>query len=431
MLSQAQPRPVWRSWLVLIVSGFGVLTALAGGAVMLTGGGIALMRMPAAELNTLSLFNLAWVTLFVGVLCAPAAVFSFMEIRAKPVLQNRRGWFLVASAGMLLWGGLVFLFAPVETSPQAWVFLPPLVLLTTILPLWWYLEIARRGTGPEPLARTWGVASFSLLITLPLIIALELVVLILAVVAGGAYLSTQPGFEQQMIGLQQLLADPNFDPLLVMDFFNGLLQRPVVIFGLLILVSGIIPLIEELFKPLAVWLYAGDRLTPAQGFLAGTISGACFALWENLTALSASGDGTGTAILVARVGTGLLHITTAGLVSWGMASFWEDRRRLGRLIGTYILAVVLHGLWNASGVISGVAPLLQFPLDAPSGLSQTLTNVGIGVLGTLVLVNLGLLLTMNANLRAARPAEVTERSSPAESSPEPEQASDQPNHLNR
>jgi len=425
MLLQAQPRPVWRSWLLLIVSGIGVATALAGGALMLAGGGIALMGMPAAELNTLSLFNLAWVTLFVGVLCAPAAVFSFLEIRAKPIRGSRRSWFLAASAGMLLWGALVFLFAPVETSPLAWLFLPPLVLLTTVLPLWWYLEIARRGSHPEPLARTWGVVSFSLLITLPLIIVLELVVLILAVVAGGVFLSTQPGFEQQMIVLQQFLSDPNTDPVLLMDFFNGLLQRPEVIFGVLVLVSGVIPLLEELFKPLAVWLYAGDRLTPAQGFLAGTISGACFALWENLTALSASGDGTGTAILVARVGTGLLHITTAGLVSWGMASFWGDRRRLGRLIGVYILAVILHGLWNASGVISGVAPLLQFPLDAPSGLSQTLTNVGIGVLGTLVLVNLGVLLTMNANLRAARAAETAEPGLPAESSPEPEREGDQ------
>ena len=55
----------------------------------------------------------------------------------------------------------------------------------------------------------------------------------------------------------------------------------------------------------------------AQGFVAGMLSGACFALYENLTALSAAGSGNGTTILLARVGTGLLHIVTAGMVGWG------------------------------------------------------------------------------------------------------------------
>jgi RsiW-degrading membrane proteinase PrsW (M82 family) len=164
----------------------------------------------------------------------------------------------------------------------------------------------------------------------------------------------------------------------------------------------VIPLIEELFKPLAMWLLAGDRLTPAQGFYAGMLSGACFALWENLTAISASGDGTGTAIVIARVGTGLLHIVNAGLVSWGMTSFWQSRRYLGRMIGMYILAVTLHGLWNASGVLTGVAPVLQIPVEA-APLTQAVETGGIVVLVLLVFALLGVLLFANARLRS-RPA---------------------------
>jgi hypothetical protein len=134
------------------------------------------------------------------------------------------------------------------------------------------------------------------------------------------------------------------------------------------------------------------------------LSGACFALWENLTALSAAGDGSGTTIVIARVGTGLLHIVTAGLVSWGMTSFWRSRRYWSRMVGMYILAVTMHGLWNASGVLTGVAPMLQFPVEA-APLTQAVETGGVVVLVLLVFVQLGLLLFANARLRS-KPAAV-------------------------
>ena len=405
MTSEPYAAPAWRSWLLLILSGGGALLSFIGAGLLFAGGSLGLASTSIPGIQAVTVFNLAWVVLLVGFLAIPSIVFSLLEIRGKPIRwQPKPKYFYLASAGLLVWGLLVFLFKPVETSSLAWLFLPPLVLAVTILPLWWYIETGRRGLSLPAPSQGWGVISFSLMVTVPVILFLELLVLGVVLLIAGAYISSQPEFAAQLSALQSMLANNNLDPQAVMDLFGGLMQRPGVIFGLLVLAAGVIPLIEELFKPLAVWLLAGDRLTPAQGFYVGMLSGACFALWENLTAISASGDGTGTSIVIARVGTGLLHIVNAGLVSWGMTSFWQSRRYLGRMIGMYILAVTLHGLWNASGVLTGVVPVLQIPVEA-APLGQAVETGGIVILILLVFALLGVLLFANARLRP-RPAVV-------------------------
>lgn len=402
MLSQVRAGPAWRSWTLLIISGGGALLSFISSGILLLVGGVSLLNVPEASVNAQMMFNLAWVMLFVGLLCLPAAVYAIFELRGKPVSgKSSRKLFLAASAGMLLWTLVVIFFEPVETSELAWLFLPPLVLLVAVLPLWWYVETGRRGFLPDSPAQTWGIASFSLVITLPVILTFELLLFGLLVVAGGVYLGMQPDFNQQLSLLERMTQDPNLDPQIFTDLIVGFLQKPGVIFGVLGVTAGIIPLLEELLKPLALWLFAVDRLTPREGFLAGMLSGACFALWENLTAISAAGDGSGTEILIARVGTGLLHIITTGMVGWGMTSFWQSRGYLWRMIGTYLLAVALHGLWNANSIISGYAPILQLPAESVQW-AQFIETGAIGILVTLIIVNFGLLLYANARLRKSQ-----------------------------
>jgi len=273
-----------------------------------------------------------------------------------------------------------------------------------VLPLWWYLEVGRRGFLPEPPARIWSIASFSLVVTLPVILVLEFILFAIIAVLVGIYLGFQPEFSQQFSMLERMLQDPNFNPQVLDDILMGYLQKPGTLFGVLVVVAWLLPIVEELFKPLAIWFFAGDRMTPRQGFVAGMVSGACFALWENLTAISAAGDGSGTEILIARVGTGLLHIINTGMVGWGMASFWQSRRYLWRMIGAFILAVTLHGLWNASSIISGFAPLLDVTVEAERWV-QVSGSVTLGMLVTLIIVNFTILLYANARLRKSQTSE--------------------------
>ena len=92
--------------------------------------------------------------------------------------------------------------------------------------------------------------------------------------------------------------------------FTGL---PGVIVTVLLYISVLVPAIEEIFKPIGVWLFARRLQSAAQGFALGALSGAGYALIETI---GVSGQQTGewASLLFSRIGTGLLHITTSALV---------------------------------------------------------------------------------------------------------------------
>jgi hypothetical protein len=146
-------------------------------------------------------------------------------------------------------------------------------------------------------------------------------------------------------------------------------------------------MIEEILKPLGVWFLAGQKLTPTQGFVFGILSGAGFGLFENLG--NTSSGGAAWAILAStRISTLLLHCFTAGLVGWALASAWSQRRYL-RLGISYILAVLVHGLWNGMAVLSAAASVQDLTnVTIPTSLKQlgSISDVGIVVLGALILV---------------------------------------------
>ncbi len=76
--------------------------------------------------------------------------------------------------------------------------------------------------------------------------------------------------------------------------------------------SVMIPMLEELVKPLAVWLFGNQISTPAQGFALGALCGASFALLETFGVSAQSDDWT--TLLLTRLGTDILHVTTAALM---------------------------------------------------------------------------------------------------------------------
>ncbi len=115
-----------------------------------------------------------------------------------------------------------------------------------------------------------------------------------------------------------------------------------------------VPIIEELVKPAIVWLLFRQELSPADGFVLGVLSGAGFALFENLT-LGATVD-SWLSIFVARIGTSAMHMFTSGLMGWAIVSA-KIQKRYAILLGSFALSVALHGLWNSMAILGGLASL--------------------------------------------------------------------------
>jgi hypothetical protein len=422
---QTRVEPGWRFWLLIVLFGGGAALSL-GAALLFLLIGLALAAplpgMPSG--SAVSFLNLAVASGVAGVVMLLGLASLLRPPRpAETSHFPPRRRLALASLAMILWLPLVGLFQVVETSPLAWLLLPPLVAVGAVIPAWWLVEMARRGLDVLPRGRGWQLLSTSLALTIPMTLLFSLSMLAVFIVVLGVYLNTQP---QLLADLQQFFEQ--FDPAR-MDMqqlealANQVLSNPVIVVLLISLVAGVTPLLEELLKPLALWLYAGDRLSPAQGFVGGALCGAAFGLWENLSALAGAGEGSGVLILTARVGSLLLHITASAIFGWGLASYWGQARHLGRLIGAYLLAVGLHAFWNLFGVLSAVPVTPQLPLINRLPTAEGTFNPLWLVLPGLALLNLLLLVWFNHRLQSETQ---TPAALPASFAPAPTQGVNSP-----
>jgi hypothetical protein len=348
----------------LIVSGLGFVFSLLAAAFLFLFGFMGLFSETLQPDSALPMFGLAWVALLAAVLAAPSLLYSIRRLRSPrlpggfPELPRVRG-FRLSNIFILLWPLVLVLGQMLSTQTTiAWLVLPPLQLLAVGLPIWWLLEIASRRLSIGSYQRGWGVFNFSLFLTTPVVIIVELVIIGFLLVAAVIWIATQPDllYEIERLGRQIITLQP--DPEMILEMIRPYLQNPLVVFAGLAVVAGLVPLIEELLKPLAIWFLAGRNLTPAQGFVAGAFCGGSFALLESLFSLSNPAQDGWAVLAAGRAGTALLHITTTALVGWAMAYAWQkgDYLRLG---AAYLLAVGLHSLWNSINVITIIGVLFD------------------------------------------------------------------------
>lgn len=391
---QAQPRFDWRSAGQLAVSLMGIFLGLAAAGVLAL---TTLMpwldgEMPGGE-QAAGTMTLAWSGLLVAGLSLPSAVLALRKLMGRaPIMRNGRRSLKLASLLLLVWPLALLLAKSAVGSSLAWLLLPPLLILVMGIPTLWLTSAARAGLPAESLQRGWGTASFSAVIGPALIILLEASLLVLALVAFGVWLIGQPGLLTELQQLTETFTLQN-DPTQLMELLQPHLEQPGVLAAGVVFIAVLVPLIEEAFKPLAVWLLAGRWLTPASGFSAGVLGGGMFALLESLGYLASALAEGFVGFALARSGTLLLHVATAGLVGWGVGSALGEGRYL-RLAWTYLAAVALHGVWNAVGIL----PALE-ELPGVTGSLQGVAWIYPYALGALCVLLAAILFGLNIHLR--------------------------------
>ncbi len=244
-----------------------------------------------------------------------------------------------------------------------------LTMFCILLPITW---LARVGSGKEwgnfP-KRDAGLLTFSIGFSTPLILLVELILVFILLVVFGFVVAAIPGLQQVLEQVLTNWAQYAQDPEQLLEALRPLLTNGWVIGLLFFLLSGLAPLVEELLKTLGVWFLKNQAITPAQGFVAGVMSGAGFALVEGLfnatQALSGSSGADWLFLILGRFGGSLLHIFNGGLMGWALAKTWQDRK-VWRVVGIFALVFVLHGVWNAFALAAGVFPFLQGGLESTS-----------------------------------------------------------------
>ena len=369
------PEKRWQTILALILSALGILyfllQAFGIGIYWL----VSLFDSQTGAVENISNNLLVWASLLSALLLAPILWLSINQLRGKPApsfLDGHKPWIkVVILVSVLVWPAVIALGWLIADHPGVAVYiLGPVNILVAVIPVVWAYFLAQRKLAAGPIARKWRIFGFSLTVTPVLTIIAEIFVLIaagiLVLVLLVVFASIFPTFGQTLSEFSDQLS--NLRTLGITDeMVNEWITHPLVIFGVLAVTSGIIPLIEEILKPIALWSLAGKDLSDQEGFVAGLLSGAGFALMENLlyfTNVITSQDWLTMAI--GRAGTGVLHMFGSGLVGWGLARAWRKGKWLFLAL-MLVLAVITHGIWNALAMIGGVGPELAFGPDAIVG----------------------------------------------------------------
>jgi len=364
--------------------------------------GISMMIKPVAE--TLSVWLMIATSLTAGLLLLPSAWFALLRLLGRPAKRILPAKFPKRAVLMVL---LLVVFpatliagsAIINLSGISWLLMPPLQIIAVATPILWILYLATSGLPSGSPQRTWGLFNSGLILAPFITIIVEISLGIMMVAGVMVFLLSQPGFIDQIGWLaNQMEINPAISTEMVAETFLPYMQNPLVIYAALTFFAILVPLVEEAIKPVGVWLISGRKLTPAQGFTAGVISGAGFALMETLGYSSATVDNW-LGITLARAGTGVMHITTTALVSWALASTWKDGR-YARVFLTYLAAVLIHGVWN--GLTVSLAALGMSINDL--GGAIYLQIIGAGIMGLILLT---LLLWFSARLRRQQNTEIS------------------------
>jgi RsiW-degrading membrane proteinase PrsW (M82 family) len=337
---------------------------------------------------------------FSGLLVLPSAWFALLNLMGRRPVSTLPAWF--PRQGVLLF--LLLIVEPLvllagqalstSTSPIAWLLMPPLHLLALTVPVIWLVHLGCYGLSMGSPQRKWGIFASGLALGPGIIISLEIAAGIVMVLGLVALLAAQPGLLETLQQLiEQVSDDPSIPPEQISTLLLPYFQKPVTLYAVMAFLTVVAPLLEEMLKPIGVWLLAGRGLTGVEGFTAGVLCGAGFALMENL-GYSAAGLGSWAAIAMARSGTAVMHITTSAMVGWALAATWRDGRYL-RIAAVYLVAVIIHGLWN--GITISLS-LLGSQFSGALSDVVTLQVIAAAGLGLLMLI---LLVSMNAAHRRA------------------------------
>jgi len=395
------PKKDWRSLVALVISVLGLLYIVVQTVVL---SGLLVFGFVNSRIDTsenIILGILIWYSILSAMIIVPVFLTSLYSYREKPIPR----WLDTSHPGIrkgLLWSILVlplifFIGWIVAGQGALSVFILGLInVLVTGIPVLWVSQVGQVGLIGGSQSRKWRIFGFSFTIMPFLVMIVEIVMLVILAACVGLWLtykiSIHPQLQSELLFLVNLISRSEGD---LENYYHSIkpyVIQPGVFFWGLVIFSGIIPLIEEILKPIAIWVLAGRKISPQEGFVGGLLCGAGFAFMENLLYFQmAVTPDEWLFVSLGRIGTTVLHMLVSGLVGWGLAITWRD----GSWIPLFTMtlgAVSLHGFWNAMAMLTGIVPVLMPNItETPRAmivLNAPLVLLSVASLMGIILINL-------------------------------------------
>ncbi|MDO9546531.1 MAG: PrsW family glutamic-type intramembrane protease [Pelolinea sp.] len=384
------------SMLLLILSALGIL--FGAGIVGLTLAGAYFLPVDKGSTSeVLSIATTSLLSFLVCILNLPTFISSIRKLKQKPSPHPLPPLFQKANYLIILWLLLISIGYFISQGNNATFFLVPLTIAAVSIPVWWLIECARRGLPRSTKLREWGTLTIGLTITPIIIILIEMILVALMVLVVMIGLGFQHDLNNQILPILGNLNLYQGGIAELEQILFDLMQNPVIAIGIFLTIGMLVPLIEEIFKPMAVWFLLKHPLREYEGFSLGLISGGAFALLESAgMVIQMNAEDWLTAVAL-RAATGVLHIGLSGLVGYGLTRSW-NQKRYGKGIMYIFSAALLHGGWNSLALLSGLSSTLtqNGPGFEVSGV------ISIVILGCMIAIFLGIItitLRINARLR--------------------------------
>jgi len=263
---------------------------------------------------------------------------------------------------------------------------PALALATTIsvsLPILLLIMLARSGLPRSTRQREFGTITLGLTVSPLLIMVIESILIALVVVAVFILIGIRNQAPQQISQIIESLvnAGGGIEQLDLVLF--DLMQEPIIALAVFLSLGLLVPMIEEIFKPMAVWFLLNRPLQDHEGYALGLISGGAFALLESAGMVIQMNPPDWLAAVVLRAATGILHIGLSGLVGFGLVRSKTIHKPVRGFL-FILLAGALHGAWNSFAIYSGLAALPA--LENPAGYQANAATVASIILMGLIFI---------------------------------------------
>jgi hypothetical protein len=390
----------WASIAQVTLSSLGLLFSLTlAGSMFFLGLIDQVLSSNLSESSSFQLFAMFWTALMVMVLFIPSIYYGLMRLMQKPItwqwppITRKLPFYLMGFWPVLLLMGHLIV-------SQGWLpelLLPPIQVLAIAIPILFLINFGRRGFGNNSPQRSWGVVTFNLSFTQTIVIFVEVLLLLGLIILGMIWVASQPDLLAELNHLSDRLVKAQMSPEVVQRILSPYLESPITIFLILFYIAGLAPLMEEILKPIGMWLLAGKKISPQQGFELGMVCGGIFAFLESNSILLLPPDPQWIGLIIGRTGTGVMHIVASGIAGWGLALAWSKANYLKLALAT-LISFLIHGTWNSFSVFSAVAEMVDAQSDFGALIVQ-LGNVAPFVLVILALILFGVLQFSNARLR--------------------------------
>jgi hypothetical protein len=395
---QPQPPPLnkqthWPSILVLINAVAGLIFFFGIASTAFLSGFINLFSRESGPNELSVIFSYTAAGLLLGMLLLPSIVLAINRISGRHLISSN---FLVKLFSLLHPKRLIWLFPLVVLAGNwlnnlqsiNWLLMPVFNLLALGLPIAWLIWAGSKRFSPGSPQRNWSVFSIGITATPLLILILELLFMVAGFFVIAFLLSTVfTGIDLNIDTLLSAITESTNSQQIPEQVIVEFIRQPALLLIILIFVSGLVPLIEELIKPVAILLLWRKSLTPQDGWLLGLLSGAGFALIESLGNTTVGEDWT--FLVLARAGASALHIFNTAIISYTLVLAREKKRFLPALLAL-LGAILIHALWNGITIFATLSSL-ENSTDAsgawPIGFIITLAAISLSLIGGILMVN--------------------------------------------